>query len=1596
MNVWLAAALGVLLTRCDGLVTAADCSSNEVAQNASILLKWTLLAGDETFTRISHTSEALVAPSPSVGDRLVIIGGIEYESAQPTVVNPLLVYSLNANTFAKPKDAILSSLTPQQPTTSSKRVVDDKFASPASRVDHASFVRSNVVYVFGGQNKEFLNDTWRLCLDDSSTTASWDQLVAASDAITLAATPVPRVGHSFTQVFENATMIGALVYGGISDAYTELDGLHMAFIARPLSPGCSDRSPKVTWRMLPAAPVSLSVGAPSVRAFHSAMTTSVLFSSTSIVCLLVYGGKNAQQGIIFDELWRLCPPATATPPLIVEKQVHTWELLKPLGTTPGARYGSSVAFIDEGKIALSGGSYTFPNDFLRDTWELDVNATQWVRLSFDEDYTPPRRGHSLTFFQASRKLFVLGGKDRYVVVQKRLETTLYAAPYCKTGLRIALCEVTGMYVCIPCPAGTFLQSGTRNCVSCPQGTFSGVGAAECTKCPTGTYSTAVGKTSATPCTSCPVGTASSALGASTLATCLACQAGTFASSPGSSACATCPSGFYSNASAAACSLCKPGEWSAAGAPRCLSCTAGSFNPNSGSSTCFACPKGFVSGAGLDKCIPCPINWFTNSIGAADGSCQRCPQFSFTSVAGQTPCQICGAGYSYNNVTCQPCSPGSYSTMLTSGVCQPCPIGSYTPNYGSAQCSKCPAGSTTLNTAAKAISECTFCSSGQFLDGNVCSSCTPGSFAFPSGFCTKCAPGSYTSSATEASRSDNCVSCPAMTYSGSEGATRCNACADTTFSLTGWKSCIACGLTEQQLLGCKLGRNGVMCSGTGRCVYGGCACNDGWSSADCSAPTSASTTSTNTPVLYFPKAQTVLVEFPVSKSAGEAAVLIARSGRADVTLRALVHWTSSNFSNAPSGFPMTVSLDAGVLNYTVKMMLTSLAPRASCRFFTLTLRDVANASPSAVSVESDSLITVFVDDMNDADGGGASPRPVSERYTADYSLERAASVRLDRVATTQATLSPTTPSTAESLLQRLNILVAVDRRSASSIVYMLPALVAQLQTRYSVDRGIQLGLLVGNTSSVSSPPSAVFYRDTAEFFAAAARLVTSSSQQDALSWEWMAAGLLQNASAWPSTDRRFLWVCNNYDLTLSATSPSSAALAFQAAARSQSVFSFFLQPPTTSPLSRGNTIAFTGVESLMQPVLFERNEVLPTKMLEAHQARDAALPTQIDIVADRYALITSSQVLSFASGPGSLPVLKLLFALIPTAASYSSALANVTLGIPGLFQLNVSMREPSRACAPPANTPPADPQLFSGWLDAWTPSSLAEVRRQWRSSSATLNLQMYADSSSLFRTAASTVLVLSDSQKTRITLVRTISGMDFSAGLSFVLRGYMRTPSLSYGNAVICHQKITMISSNGTVEAAITHSSALSGGKWRYGWLQRIVPWDLDRVDVTLDCNMSVPGLEIEWSTLGLLPDPAFACKCPRGFFNDVLSTGNADGECVRCPAGSYCAAGVKRRCPNGSFSFGKAPSCEVCRDGWICIDGSARLCGPGTYAAPAGTCEVCPAGYACQNGKKRSCVVGTFSRQQASDCESCPPGTISRLEACVLTTLCSADAIVSC
>ncbi|RLN86527.1 hypothetical protein BBJ28_00013480 [Nothophytophthora sp. Chile5] len=1224
---WLAitGALQLLVTLASPAVEAAvselNCSLAAQAQDAAVTLTWQLLEGDGNFTRISHSSEALPAVSAAASDRLLVLGGIEYESAQPVVASPVLVFNVASNSFFSPQDQILSSVSTAYQATS----VDAVFVSPASRVEHASFVHPDgAVFLFGGQSREFLNDTWRGCLDGSSTNVVWDQLVTATDAATIAATPVPRVGHSFTKVFENSSVIGALVFGGLSEDYVELGDLRLALIAKTSASAraCSDRGPKLVWRVLQTTPLTDSGPVPQARAYHCAMTTSKLFTASKLACLVVYGGKSVQDNVIFDELWRLCPSTSSSfLSLPVERQSHTWELLSAIGTTPGARYGASMTFVDEGKVALAGGSYTFPNDFLNDVWELNVNATQWVRLSFTTDFSPPRRGHTLSFFSTSKRLFLFGGRDRYSVVQKRMEATDYDAPFCTIGFKITFCSATATYVCIPCPSGSYLESGTRNCLSAP-----------------------------------------------------------------------------------------------------------------------------VSGA--------------------------------------------------------------------------------------------------MNSSA--------------------------------------------------------------------------------------------------------------------------------------SPTPA--------VLYFPASPLQVVNASVSSTAAAIEIQIARAGDLTSRLQATVAWGSSNFSSSSSLWHVSLDFAPGEEQKSISLPMAELSPRRGCRFFSLALEDLPGANPSVVSSDSDSEISVYLDDLNGVSGGNVG-RSVTSVYTRQETGEALAVVALDRLVPTQVTLTSSSTVKDANLGaalrdQPLNLLVVIDPSAsvAATVVAQLPAIVAELQSVYlSPSRGVRMGLMSG-----SSNGSAVFYHDLADFFDAARAFVglnSSALEEAPLTWQWVADGLLgsSDAASWPSRDRRHLLVVGAEGLTANANTSTPSRLTD--VLRGQNVFAF--------ALSRTQTV-FSNANDVMKGIQYgNATAAIPSLIRQAFQQWDAEMPPQVNVLADPVGLVASAQVWGFSAGPSSFPIIGVKLGSFPTPAQLKTVTSTaVVVGVPGMIQLSINVQEPGPACFPLMSPPSIDPLPLSGWADAWHLSTISEISRLWKSIAApsTLEMALFQDAS-LLRTSTSTILSISDSNSMNLSLTRTFPGSYFAAGLSLVTRGYWRSaPSNAGAESATCSIQTHLTGVNASLKDTNTVSFPphVVPGEWTYGFLQSIIPWELSNLAVTLVCNTSSPGVSVEWAALGLLPDPAFACTCPRGFYHDALAGASlSDGTCVRCAAGSYCAAGIKRQCPDGTFSFGKAASCESCRDGWICTDGLARLCEPGTYSTLSFTCGVCPSGYACRNGKKTMCPAGTFSLEQASDCQSCPPGTISRSDGCV-------------
>ena len=84
-------------------------------------------------------------------------------------------------------------------------------------------------------------------------------------------------------------------------------------------------------------------------------------------------------------------------------------------------------------------------------------------------------------------------------------------------------DVSSLFACVACEAGTFSPAGASTCTACSPGTYSSTEAAACTPCPGGTFSASVGATAASTCVPCS-GSERSGSGASV---CGSCAAGNF-------------------------------------------------------------------------------------------------------------------------------------------------------------------------------------------------------------------------------------------------------------------------------------------------------------------------------------------------------------------------------------------------------------------------------------------------------------------------------------------------------------------------------------------------------------------------------------------------------------------------------------------------------------------------------------------------------------------------------------------------------------------------------------------------------------------------------------------------------------------------------------------------------------------------------------------------------------------------------------------------------------------------------------------------------------------------------------------------------------
>ena len=289
----------------------------------------------------------------------------------------------------------------------------------------------------------------------------------------------------------------------------------------------------------------------------------------------------------------------------------------------------------------------------------------------------------------------------------------------------------------------------KECVACEAGTFKATkGKTDCHKCEAGTYSTIEAATSPETCIKCPAHS-TSAEGSSGVddckchpgftgangGTCEECRAGTYKSVSGSGECVRCKDGTYSTIRGAS------------SKDTCTPCSAVSSSKwGAGSSTC-QCNKGYT-GPDLGPCEPCSAGTYKSILGSE--SCVNvCPANSHSPPGSTviTDCK-CNAGY----------------TGADGGTCSPCGAGSYKPSAGSEECTSCPANTHSEVVASVSVTDCT-CNKGH--TGADCHPCAAGTYKDikGSGDCVVCPVDTY-SAVLGAISESTCEPCPEDTSSGS--------------------------------------------------------------------------------------------------------------------------------------------------------------------------------------------------------------------------------------------------------------------------------------------------------------------------------------------------------------------------------------------------------------------------------------------------------------------------------------------------------------------------------------------------------------------------------------------------------------------------------------------------------------------------------------------------------------------------------------------------------------------------------------------------------------------------------------------------------------
>ncbi|MCM0606228.1 MAG: hypothetical protein KA715_09070 [Xanthomonadaceae bacterium] len=275
---------------------------------------------------------------------------------------------------------------------------------------------------------------------------------------------------------------------------------------------------------------------------------------------------------------------------------------------------------------------------------------------------------------------------------------------------------------------------------------------------------------------------------------------------------------------------------------CTACNIGEFSAGGIVASCTACTNAAGNyvytglGGGIDNCA------YACNAGYGSSSCTACSTGVYDSVGdGQEACANCSASTYASagvNTSCTNCDIGTWSAAAAGscGACTNNTTGFYWTSNGTSAvtCTNTActngAGTFTYTTHGGTTNTCTY-------------ACNAG---YGSAACTQCTAGMYDS---VGAGQEDCINCPATTYSAAAGATSCASCPTGTWAAAGSSTCGACTNTTVGNYWTGNGATAGGCADTactnklGTSTYDGhggttntCSyyCNDGYGSASCTA------------------------------------------------------------------------------------------------------------------------------------------------------------------------------------------------------------------------------------------------------------------------------------------------------------------------------------------------------------------------------------------------------------------------------------------------------------------------------------------------------------------------------------------------------------------------------------------------------------------------------------------------------------------------------------------------------------------------------------------------------------------------------------------